>query len=83
VLLEKNNDYFVTFFTNLIATRYSLLTIQMLNETNDRWLTIVTNGNEIRISAHLCSVYSIVLYIIAQVVRLGTVKFSSYVLYGQ
>ncbi len=49
VLLEKNNDYFVTFFlTNLIATRYSLLTIQMLNETNDRWLTIVTNGNEVK-----------------------------------
>jgi hypothetical protein len=36
VLLEKNNDYFITFFlTNLIATRYSLLTIQTLNETND------------------------------------------------
>ncbi len=59
MLLEKNNDYFVTFFlTNLIATRYLLLTIQMLNETNDCWLTIVTNGNEItikRISAHLCA----------------------------
>jgi hypothetical protein len=46
VLLEKNNDYFVTFFlTNLIATCYLLLTIQML--TNDHWLMIVTNGNEI------------------------------------
>ncbi len=36
VLLEKNNHYFVTFFlTYVIATRYLLLMIKTLNETND------------------------------------------------